>query len=423
MALFSRSGATDAHPTSYLALDIGTEVVKAVVFEVSEGAHHAVVKGVGRKRQPLGAMYAGAVGDIQAVIDICEKAIFEASEQAGTRPTHVMMGVAGELVRGATTTISYEREQPEETIDEPELRNIMHTVQWKALDKVRNELAKQTGQEELDIRLITGAVVEIRIDGYRITQPVGFKGQEIALSVFNAYAPLVHIGALESIAQGLELTILGITAEPYAVATAVGVGERMEYSGLFIDVGGGTTDIAVVRNGVIEGTNMFGIGGRAFTRRVMQVRDLSFDDAEELKVRYGNGLANEATAHRLDQDLAADIAVWQEGVRLSLQPSSDKEPLPSRVLLCGGGSKLPGLAQALTDQSFTSQLNFAAPPRIHGMQPSDVVLVNDATDTLKGREDVTPLALAAHATREVLSQQDEFASVMRRTLRLLQPSE
>ena len=93
------------------ALDIGTEFAKALVFEIGEDGH-GTVRGVGRKRQGLSHMQSGTVADIAAVVDNCAVALQEAEEMAGFRPTQVVVGIAGELVKGFTTTHSQERKKP-----------------------------------------------------------------------------------------------------------------------------------------------------------------------------------------------------------------------------------------------------------------------------------------------------------------------
>ncbi len=85
------------------SLDIGTEFAKALVFEIDEDGH-GTVRGVGRKRQGLSHMQSGTVADIAAVVDNCAVALQEAEEMAGFRPTQVVIGIAGELVKGFTTT-------------------------------------------------------------------------------------------------------------------------------------------------------------------------------------------------------------------------------------------------------------------------------------------------------------------------------
>jgi len=104
-------------PAACTALDIGTEFAKALVFEIDE-AGHGTVRGVGRKRQGLSHMQSGTVADIAAVVDNCAVALQEAEEMAGFRPTQVVIGIAGELVKGFTTTLTQERRKPEAPITE-----------------------------------------------------------------------------------------------------------------------------------------------------------------------------------------------------------------------------------------------------------------------------------------------------------------
>src|SRR3990172_11139965 len=95
------------------ALDIGTEFAKALVFEVDDD-RSAHVRGVGRRRQGLAHMQSGTVTDIAAVVDNCQVALQEAEEMAGFRSSQVIIGIAGELVKGFTTSLSQERKRPEE---------------------------------------------------------------------------------------------------------------------------------------------------------------------------------------------------------------------------------------------------------------------------------------------------------------------
>ena len=93
--------------TACTALDVGTEFAKALVFEIDDGI--GVVRGVGKKRQGLAHMQSGTVADISAVVDNCAVALQEAEEMAGFRPEQVVIGIAGELVKGFTTVVDRQR--------------------------------------------------------------------------------------------------------------------------------------------------------------------------------------------------------------------------------------------------------------------------------------------------------------------------
>src|SRR6201986_5211632 len=96
---------------------------------------------------------------------------------------------------------------------------------------------------------------------------------------------MIHLAALERTATELDLELLAVAAEPFAVArSVVGDDPNATMSAILMDVGGGTTDIAVVNDGGVQGTKMFGIGGRAYTRSVERDLGVSFEQAEKLKL-------------------------------------------------------------------------------------------------------------------------------------------
>src|SRR2546428_4957676 len=109
--------------TACTALDVGTEFAKALVFEIEDG--RGVGKGVGRKRQGLAHMQSGTVADISAVVDNCAVALQEAEEMAGFRPSQVVIGIAGELVKGSTTVHDQQRVRSDVPITEQELGKLI----------------------------------------------------------------------------------------------------------------------------------------------------------------------------------------------------------------------------------------------------------------------------------------------------------
>ena len=401
-----------------LALDVGTEVIKALIFNINPQEQKAEIIGVGRQRQKLGDMDAGAVTDIAGVVSSSEKAIKEAEKQAKIRPDQIILGIAGELVKGTTTTVHYERTKPQIKIDLPELKSIIQKVQWKAFDKVRKQLSYETGQKEIDIKLINAAIVDVKIDGYKATNPLGFQGKDVSIAIFNAYAPLVHLGALQTIASELDMDLLSIAAEPYAVARCMGIEDSIEFSAIFIDIGGGTTDIGVVRNGGIEGCKMFALGGRAFTKRLSNELGVNFAEAEELKIKYSLDMLPANVMHKVKEILGGDIKVWLSGVELALGEFSNVDLLPSRILLCGGGSVLPGIKAALLSKDWTKDLPFAKPPQVFFIQPKDVVNIKDKTGKLVDQQDVTPMALANLAI-DLAGEEDLLHGILRRVVRMM----
>ncbi len=404
-----------------LALDIGTEVVKALIFRVNRDEGLGVVVGVGRVTQKIGNMQSGAVTDISGVITSAREAISLAKNKAGVkRVEKSIIGIAGELVKGTTTTVHYERVNPEMHIEIPELKMIIHKVQEKAYQRIKRQLAWETGQTDIDVKLINAAIVDVRIDGYHVLNPVNFQGRDVSMSVFNAYAPMIHLGALQTIADELDLDLISIAAEPYAVARSIEVEDMLDFSAIFIDVGGGTTDVAVVRNGGLEGTKMFALGGRAFTKRLAQEFLLSFDAAEQMKIAYADGQLSGEESARITALYADDCRVWLGGIELSLLEFAETDLLPSRIFLCGGGSALPGIKQALMSQEWAQGLPFAKQPQVGFLQPRDIARITDTTGELNSPRDITPIGLANLALLDHIEEEKILSGILRRSMESLE---
>jgi len=421
MGIFSKILGFKGSPSDYLlSLDIGTEVAKALVFVIDEKTGNGIVKGVGRVRQRLKDMQSGAVSDIKGVVENCQRAIAQANKMAGIKKVEkAVIGIAGELVKGTITTVHYERIKSEIKIDLPELKNIIQKVQWKAFDRIRQQLAWETGHNEIEVKLINAAIVDVRIDGYRVSNPLGFQGKDVSISVFNAYAPMIHLGALQTISEDLNLDLLSIADEPYAVAKSMGVGDISDFSAVFIDIGGGTTDIAVVRNGGLEGTKMFALGGRAFTKRLASELSIGFEEAEVLKIKYAEGKLGRDVGFKIDKILENDCQVWRSGVELSLEEFAESDVLPSKFFLCGGGSGLPGIKKVLTQNGFGQNLNFSKSLQVSFLQPRDVVNIVDETGKLKDPQDITPMSLANLAL-DIVGEEKILSGILRRAVKMIQ---
>jgi cell division protein FtsA len=375
-----------------VALDIGTEFVKALIAKVEDDTLSIV--GVGRARQELSDMHSGAIADIAGVVRNCEDALSIAEEQAGLQAKRVVIGIAGELVKGVTNTIRYRRPQPDRPLDTAEMEFIIEKVQERAMGKAQKQIALETGNDEVEVKLVNSALVSIHIDGYKVSNPIGFQGRDVAVQIYTAFAPMVHIGALERVADELSLELLAVAAEPFAVSRSVlGNDAGSNFTAILADVGGGTTDIAVVNDGGVEGTKMFGIGGRSFTNTIASEMNLSYTDAEKLKVNIGNNQIKPTVAKEVNAAIDKTLEVWVAGVELALSEFDSVDHLPNKILLCGGGASLEALVEALEDSKWHKDLPFTKKPIVQYIHPSEVLGITDTTGGVTDHTMITAMGL------------------------------
>lgn len=389
MSIFSRKGGDAQY---VVALDIGTEYTKALIARAN-GENMEIV-GVGRARQDLGNMSGGAIADITGVVKNCEAALIQAEDQAGVQAKKVIIGIAGEFVKGLTSTIRYKRPQPDRQLDATEMELIIAKVQERAAEKARKQIAFETGNPDVEVKLVNSAIVSIHIDGYKVTNPIGFQGKDVAIQIYTAFAPMVHIGALEQTAAELDLELVAVAAEPFAVARAVlGNDANSTFTAILCDVGGGSTDIAVINDGGVEGTRMFGVAGRSFTKTISADLGIGYDSAEKLKLNMNDDKIKPAVRETIDASVAKTLDVWIGGVSLALEEFDAIDHLPSRILLCGGGSSLTALVDKLRENSWYGDLPFSRKPTVQHIKPEDVVGVVDTTGDVTDHTFITAMGL------------------------------
>ena len=428
-----------------LALDIGTEFVKAVIAERTED-DNLIMIGVGKEHQNMGNMYAGAIADIPAVVSTCEKALSNAEGMAGVISKTCVVGIAGELIKGNTRTVRYRRKDSNKPISDQEMQLIIHRVQDKAGEQAKQEIALETDNPEVEVRLINSAIVSLSIDGYKVSNPIGFKGSDLMIQFYTAFAPLVHISAIEKVCAELNLDLLAVAVEPFAVCRAC-LGNELEsnFSAIVMDIGGGTTDIAVVDDGGVEGTKMFGIGGRSFTHQIATRTGLDYDTAEAVKLQLGGVsldqltlkhkeetvaeaekkneiqqiLATPERAKKINQAISDNIEVWLGGVAVALEDFPLVEALPTRILLCGGGAGLASLQESLATTDWYTDLPFSRRPLVHLLDDVDIPGIENATTEDLDYSFITAFGLLRVAI-DTLSGTDEPAGLRAKLAKLLQ---
>lgn len=419
MSLIRNQNQPKPDDNTILALDIGTEFVKAVIAKQSKDGQLEII-GVGRAHQEPSNMYAGAVADIPAVVAVCEKALNDAESMAGVTSHLTVVGIAGELVKGNTSTVRYRRSNGNKPLTEQEMSQIIDRVQTNAGEQARKEVALETDNPNVEVRLINSAIVSMQIDGYKISNPIGFKGSDVTIQFYTAFAPLIHISAIEKVCAELNLDLLAVAVEPFAVCRAcLGDEADSNFSGIVMDIGGGTTDIAIVDDGGVEGTKMFSIGGRSFTHQIAESLGIDFDTAEKYKLALESNKIEPDIQKKIYSALARNLSVWISGVEITLEEFNVSEMLPGRILLCGGGAGLTILQEALATSDWFKNLSFSRRPVIHLVESADIPDIHNTTEVKLDHSYITALGLLRVAL-DTLAGAEEDSGIRAKLAKLLQ---
>ncbi|PIQ74026.1 MAG: hypothetical protein COV85_04315, partial [Candidatus Portnoybacteria bacterium CG11_big_fil_rev_8_21_14_0_20_44_10] len=240
-----------------LALDIGTESVRAAIFSIEGGERNklkAVVCGVGGMTM---AASEGKESFVAEVVEVCRLAKKEAENMAGLEVSRAIVEMSGQSLKCSTALVSYDRKNASETIDLSEIKNIVQKSQWRAFDDLRKREAEECGLSETEIKLVDGLITNVKIDGYRVSDPIGFEGKEITLTIFNIYTSLIYLDLLRRLKKALGVEIVASIPAFFAVENALAenvfkTANLSEVSGIFIDCGVGATDVVVSHQEIIE---------------------------------------------------------------------------------------------------------------------------------------------------------------------------
>jgi cell division protein FtsA len=387
---FRKNKEENDKPSFRSVIDLGTEYVKALVVEVEED--RAVIIGQGIARHRGSYVSAGAIGDLEAVIATCDQALRQAEDMTeevyGRKvvPDQVVMGVPGPLVRGAAYTVRQQRSSPSRPVSQRELTQLLQRVQRLALQQLSQEFASQ------ELVLVDSSIAEIVVDGHGVTDPVGFRGENLAVTVFNALALRENLNGLRSIAEGLELESPLLVPESRVVVSFL---QGSEVIGL--DVGGRETEIFWSRNGGLLASRTMPLGGRAVSQRLAEGLHLSLQEAETLKLSYGHSQINEAPSASVGEILSGAVVVWLAEVERQLMALAGEGYLPHCIYLWGGGSELPELVEAARTFSWMRELPFARCPEVEVLNPERVPGLLDRTGLSLGREGVIVMGLTRWA--------------------------
>jgi cell division protein FtsA len=380
---------------SIVALDIGTESIKSLLFTIDPSG--VSVNRISRIQQQPHAMRSGIITNLDTVLENCSLSIDEllSNLKDDEYPKHVITGIAGEYVQGVSIVVNYQREENfDKEVTKKEQEKIIAQIKSQIVANGKGDLSQRTGLKGEDIEILHITPTGLEIGGMPVNTLVGYKGQNVRLHFYASFAPKTYTEALRKVASNLNFNVLGIVSQPFAVARAHSAGENSNFSAIFIDIGGGTTDVAIVKDGNIAETQMFAFGGRVFTKELANLTDSDFRHAEQRKIKYSNKELPKEVSRQVQKVMYSTANLWMKTLKVALASCEDIDVLPSQIYLCGGGALLPDIKEAMLEFPWKKYLPFTVVPKIEMFTPDLLGAVTDNSGQLENVYDITPASLA-----------------------------
>ncbi len=260
-----------------VGLDIGTTKIVVMLGKKNEYGKLEIL-GIGKSKS-IGVKR-GVVDNITQTIQSIQQAILDAETNSGYIIKNVVVGIAGQHIRSMQHSDYISRENPNEIIDSKDIDLLISQVQ---------KLAMLPGEEIIHV-----LPQEFTIDGQTgIREPIGFCGARLEASFHVVVGQASSIRNIGRCVQGAGIEMSGITLEPLASADAVLSEEEKEAGVALIDIGGGTTDLAIFKEGIIRHTAVIPFGGNVITDDIKEGCSIIEKHAEALKIKFGSAWPGE----------------------------------------------------------------------------------------------------------------------------------
>ena len=339
------------HENMAVGLDIGTTKIVAMIGKTNEFGKIEML-GMG-KAKSLG-VHRGVVNNITQTIQSIQQAVEEAESISGQKIKDVVVGIAGQHIRSLHHSDYITRANSEKVIDEGDIEKLINQV---------HKLVMLPGEEIIHV-----LPQDYKVDGQgEIKEPIGMYGGRLEANFHVVVGQVSSIRNIGRCIKSAGLELANITLEPLASADAVLSQEEKEAGVALIDIGGGTTDLAIFKDGIIRHTAVIPFGGNVITEDIKEGCSIIEKQAELLKTKFGSawpgenkdneivsipGLRGrepkEITLKNLSKIIHARVVEIIEQAYLEIKNyghEETKKKLIAGIVLTGGGAELKHIKQ------------------------------------------------------------------------------
>jgi cell division protein FtsA len=381
------------------ALDIGTRSIVGLLLE--ENKQDIIIKNIVVKEHSNRAMLDGQIHNIPQVSLLVKEVKKELEENTGTKLKKVAVAAAGRSLKTVKTSISIKLDN-----EIPVKHEDVLNLELKGAQKSQAILLENQKTDDKNQYYCVGySITKYFLDDSEIGSLIGQKGKTAGLEIVSAFLPKVVVDSLQAVLTENGLELSNITLEPIAAINAILPPTMRKLNLALVDIGAGTSDIAVSYDGSIIGYGMVPVAGDEITEALCEHFLLDFNEGEELKRKLNINLEKELTftdilgiEHSLKgleivKNFSNIIEILAQKIANEITVLNNKSP--QAVILIGGGSLTPLLAQYLAD--------FLGLPkeRVAVQKASAIKEVLNLPEDFQGPEIITPIGIGLTALKNL----------------------
>ena len=371
------------------ALDIGTRTVVGVLAERS-GAGYKVID-METIAHESRSMTDGQIEDIDAVSAVVRSVKSALERRQSIKLQRACVAAAGRALKTLRHSSEYDMSD-KRAISAEDIR----AAEMETVRAAEEQFTSENGASSF--YCVGHSVISLALDGYKVAKPEGHRGNTLVTEIIAAFLPAYVVESLCAVVDNAGLETAGLTLEPIAAINAVVPQELRLINIVMCDIGAGTSDIAVSRDGSIVAYGMATIAGDEMTEALMKKLLVDFNEAERIKT-------SPQPQSEYTDILLAQHTVTAEQVAEILRPAAEElaqticseilkanGEAPQAVFLVGGGSKLKGLPELVAAGLGLDTARVAVGSReiIRGITAPKSIQI--------GTEHATPLGIAITAT-------------------------
>lgn len=376
------------------ALDIGTRTVIGVLSRKIDDKY--TVMDVEVVPHPERAMLDGQIHDIAKVTKVVQSVVEALEGRNGFKLEQASIAAAGRSLKTARAEVESAIDITKE-ID----KGLIDNLEMQAIQEAQASLVS-TDEVAKDYYCVGHSIIGYELDQAMILNPLGHRGKKLGIKLIATFLPHIVVDSLYAVIHKAGLEVMNLTLEPIAAINVTIPAHLRMLNLALVDVGAGTSDIAISREGSVMSYGMVAKAGDKLTEQLAQTFLLDFNTAEALKIGLCSGETNgftdvigmrhEMSTETILEKLDETLTELTKSIAMTLLELNGKPP--SAIFCIGGGSQIPNFTQYLAEATGVPK------ERVVIKQVENLEKVSFACNPVSGPEFITPVGIGVTAFEE-----------------------